>query len=381
MTRPLYKTAVHKPERRSRDGHAGLWFDKFCDQWRQGGVTWTMKGDGKSNPKLDWIHEVMGSQVGDPGEIEEYTLRLTRLVERRCGRAAVFTAEARFVTGLGRSHPVENGFAWHPTLGTPYFPGSSVKGLIRAWAEAEAEPEPSADARERLFGSPGNAGNICFTDAVPITPVRLDADVMTPHYAGWSAGEPPGDWMSPTPIPFLTVAAGTPFLFALVPGRGASDEDLNTVEGWLGAALAWAGGGAKTAIGYGRFRCDDEKTRSWTGRVKEERQRRDAMKSPAGRWRLEIEGKTEAEVLDQVRIHLEKERLTAPAERRAFADAVFAMRADWVERWRGGMKQDQRTSVGSKKLKERARLLDNAAAEIASDAGNREGGGSSSTGG
>ena len=28
--------------------------------------------------------------------------------------------------------------------------------------------------------------------------------------------------------------------------------------------------------------------------------------SPAGRWRLEIEGKTEAEVLDQVRIHLEK---------------------------------------------------------------------------
>ena len=82
-----------------------------------------------------------------------------------------------------------------------------------------------------------------------------------------------------------------------------------------------------------------------------------------------------------MRIHLEEERLAAPAERRAFADAVLSVRPDWVERWRGGMKQDQRTGVGSKKLRERARLLDNAAAEIASDAGNREGGGSSSTGG
>ena len=218
-------------------------------------------------------------------------------------------------------------------------------------------------------------------DAVPVAPVRLDADVMTPHYAGWSASEPPGDWMSPTPIPFLTVAAGTPFLFALVSGRGASDEDLNTVEGWLGAALVWAGGGAKTAIGYGRFRCDDEKTRSWTERARTERLRQDALKSPTGRWRLEIEGKTEAEVLDQVRIHLEKERLADPAERRAFADAVFAVRPDWVERWRGGMKQDQRTSIGGKKLKERAHLLDNAAAETASYAGSQERNGSSSTGG
>ena len=377
--RPLYKTAIHQPKKRGQDGHTGLWFDKFCDRWRRDGDAWTMKGD--DNPKLDWINDVTGSQIGASGETKEYALRLTRLVERHGGRVAVFTTESRFVTGLGRSHPVENGFVWHPTLGTPYLPGSSVKGLVHAWAKAEPEPGPSANPRERLFGSVGNAGSICFMDAVPVAPVRLDADVMTPHYAGWSASEPPGDWMSPTPIPFLTVAAGTPFLFALVSGRGASDEDLNTVEGWLGAALVWAGGGAKTAIGYGRFRCDDEKTRSWTERARTERLRQDALKSPTGRWRLEIEGKTEAEVLDQVRIHLEKERLADPAERRAFADAVFAVQPDWVEHWRGGMKQDRRTSVGGKKLKERAHLLDNAAAETASYAGSQERNGSSSTGG
>ena len=379
--RPLYKTASRQPQERGQDGHAGLWFDKFCNQWRKDGAVWTMKGDGKNNPKVGWIGKVTGSPIGARGEIDEYALRLTRLVERRGGRVAVFTTESRFVTGLGRSHPIENGFAWHPTLGTPYLPGSSVKGLVRAWAKAEAEPGRDADARERLFGSVGNAGSIRFMDAVPVAPVRLDADVMTPHYAGWSASEPPGDWMSPTPIPFLTVAGKNSFLFALVSGRGASDDDLNTVEGWLGAALDWAGGGAKTAIGYGRFRCDDEKTRSLTERARAERLREDALKSPTGRWRLEIEGKTEAEVLDQVRIHLEKERLADPAERRAFADAVFAMRPDWVEHWRGGAKQDQRTSVGGKKLKERVRLLDDAAAETASDADSRERNGSSSTGG
>ena len=391
--RPLYKTAIHQPKKRGRDGHAGLWFDKFCDRW-PADETWTLsnkENDKKRNLKLDWINDVTESKVGAPSEIEEYALRLTRLVERRGGCIAVLTTESRFVTGLGHSHPVENGFAWHPTLGTPYLPGSSVKGLVCAWAKAEAEPGRAADARKRLFGSVGNVGSVCFMDAVPVAPVRLDADVMTPHYAGWSAGKreppddrtspkPPGDWMSPTPIPFLTVAAGNSFLFTFIPGRVVSSEDLNMVEDWLRAALAWAGGGAKTAVGYGRFAPSDKETRSWTELVRTELLRQDALKGPAGRWRLEVEGKTEAEILDQVRIHLEKERLTDPAERRAFADAVLSVQPDWVERWRSGRKEDPLTSVGRLKLKERARLLDNAAAEAASDTDGREGNGSSSTG-
>ena len=371
MTRPLYKAAVHEPKKRSQDGHAGLWFDKFCNKWRKDGEIWTL-GDGKNSSKLHWINELTGSQIGDSRILEEHTLRMMRLIERRRGCAAVFTTESRFVTGLGRSHPVENGFAWHPTLGTPYLPGSSVKGLVCAWARTEVEPKLGSDSSRLLFGSVGTAGSISFTDALPISPVHLDADVMTPHYAGWSKHEPPGDWMSPKPIPFLTVAAETQFLFALVPVRDSSDEDLKAVEGWLGDALAWAGGGAKTAVGYGRFRRDKEMTRFWTARVKEELRQWDAIRSPTARWRLELEAKTEAELLDQIRIHLEKERLMDPADCRAFADAVLELRLDWVERWRLGMRQDQRTSVGGKKLKERARLLDNAVAETTSDADNEE---------
>ena len=141
------------PKARSSDGHAGLWFDKFCDRWRVQDTSWSMKsrkGDDEDNPKLEWINTLTGSPVGTVRQIDEYALRLTRLVERRGGRFFVFITESRFVTGLGRSHPVENGFTWHPTLGTPYLPGSSIKGLVRAWAKVGADPQPACETRRAV---------------------------------------------------------------------------------------------------------------------------------------------------------------------------------------------------------------------------------------
>ncbi len=364
MTLPLYRAAARRASRRDPEGHAGLWFDKFCDRWRVAERAWTMSSD-----KIEWIRTLTGGRVGAEEQIDGYASRLLRLTTSRGGRAEVFTTTARFVTGLGRSHPVENGFAWHPTLGTPYLAGSSVKGLVRAWAEAE--PRPDAGTLGRLLGSPGKAGTVCFLDAAPIVPVRLEADVMTPHYAGWSAEDPPGDWRSPSPIPFLTTAADTRFLFGILPCRPSSDDDLEVVSGWLRSALENAGGGAKTAVGYGRFTRDDEATRRLNEaaitadrRRREERAREDAMQSPEGRWRLKLQERTEAEILDLVRIHLEKEPLEDPAERRAFVQALLA--ADLVDHWRRGRTRDSRTGVGKKKLKERAGLIDRVLAEVES---------------
>ena len=272
MTRPLPEFASPSPKARPRDGHAGLWFDKFCDRWRVQGRTWSMKsgkGDDGKGPKLEWIDTLTNRRVGTARQIDECASRMVRLIDRRGGRFAVFSTESRFVTGLGRSHPVENGFAWHPTLGTPYLPGSSVKGLVRAWAGLDADPSPPCATVERLLGDLGTAGDISFLDAVPIEPVQLEADVMTPHYAGWTRKEPPGDWCSPVPIPFLVTAAKTPFLFGVVP-CDAGAEDLCAVMSWLCSALAWNGAGAKTAVGYGRFGKDDEKTADLKQRLRDE---------------------------------------------------------------------------------------------------------------
>ena len=281
MTLPLYKAAIERRPDRGDDGHAGLWFDKFCNRWTVRGSNWTMAPEtGNDNePKLEWIKTLTPEKVGAATELRESATRLAAMVDSRGGRWEVLTTASRFVTGLGRSHPVENGFSWHPTLGTPYLPGSSVKGLIRAWAERDADPKPDCRTIERLLGSPVTVGSICLLDAVPVKPVQLEADIMTPHYAGWTADDPPGDWCSPTPIPFLATAAWTPFLFGLIPRRAVSNKDLDDVIGWLNSAIDWSGGGAKTAVGYGRFREDSvetDKLRQWLRdreRAREERMR------------------------------------------------------------------------------------------------------------
>ena len=87
----------------------------------------------RRRPEQPEAQALTRDKVGAMPQIEESTVRLAALIESRGGRWEVFTSTSRFVTGLGRSHPVENGFAWRPTLGTPYLPGSSVKGMARAW--------------------------------------------------------------------------------------------------------------------------------------------------------------------------------------------------------------------------------------------------------
>ena len=391
--RPLYKGA-EKAERDPRlGGHAGLWFDKYCNRWSGGRNGWELStGSDGSNPKLAWIRTVAnGKPVGIKEQIEEHVHRMARLLRGRAGRFAMFETESRFVTGIGLSHPVANGFAWHPTLGTPYLPGSSVKGLVRAWAKTEAEPDPKT--MERVFGVDNTSGSIrhvgrvCFLDATPIAPVKLDADVITPHYASWTLEQPPGDWSSPTPIPFLTVAAKTCFLFGVIsrfnptaddpgvgehvdpttddPGVGEhfdpTTDDLELVFGWLESALEWSGAGAKTAVGYGRFRRDAEKTRDLEKQLedeerrhREELERKEARKSPEGRWRLKLKDMSETQLLDKVRINLEKDRIEDREERRAFAKVVWE--TGFPEFWRKG-RPKTRTNVGKKKLKQRAQLI------------------------
>ena len=268
MIRPLYKEATESPAKRPPAGHAGLWFDKFCNRWELKGGQWIL------SDKLGWINTVTGSRVGTDGaQIEAYAGRMARLVGGRGGRFSVFTSESRFVTGIGRSHPVENGFGWHPTLGTPYLPGSSIKGTVRAWAEQEADPPVPSEVARRLLGNSNSVGSICFLDAVPLAPVQLEGDVITPHYAGWTAKDLPGDWRPPTPIPFLVTSPNTSFLVGLLPRTAVADDDMKLVMSWLSLALEWSGAGAKTAVGYGRFTEDKVTTEKWKQRIDDEKRK------------------------------------------------------------------------------------------------------------
>lgn len=357
MPRPLYKNLAHASLQLGT-GNAGLWYDKLCDRWSD---DWTLSGDG--DKKLAWIETVTKQRVGLEQLLAESTARVLRLTRAKGGAFGIFVTESRFVTGLGRSHPVENGFAWHPAFGVPYLPGSSIKGLVRAWAERDAEPRPSPDRVGEILGSAGAAGQVVFLDAIPIAPVQLEADVMTPHYAGWSPDEPPGDWCGPVPVPFLVAAPQNAFAFSLLPARASGATALTEVFAWLRAALEDAGAGAKTSVGYGRFRFDQSKTEEQERGLDKERgaeaeaaRRSEAQRTPEGRWGLVLEGESEREILELVRIHLEKRPMADPVERSAFATAVAATGLSGL--WRKGQKRDAETQVGSSKLKERARLVE-----------------------
>jgi len=243
----------------------GLWYDKFANAWAHPSAL-KIKSSGDENKfnKGDWINTVAGKTSGTPDHLDEAIRRRNKMFSELGATPVYFVTVGSFVTGLGRDHPVENGFAWHPTLGTAYLPGSSVKGLVRDWAEQWSDAPPTADDRLRIFGSASKTepqdrqvGSVIFCDALPVKPVKLKADVMTPHYGEYYQGDAvPGDWLSPVPIPFLVVDQDQPFQFCVLPRRPGNEqdkEDSAAALGWLEDALNSVGAGAKTALGYGRF--------------------------------------------------------------------------------------------------------------------------------
>ncbi len=355
MRTPLYQLPERVVPERTGDGHHGLWYDKFCNVWSR---EWQLKTAGNDeNPKLTWIKSVAG-RVGSDQALSEFTQRMFDLVTKRGGAAVVATAQSRFVTGLGRSHPVENGFAWHPTLGVPYLPGSSLKGLTRAWAQSKY----SKDEVDQLLGKPGHTSGVAFLDAVPIRSVELEPDVLTPHYANWSENDLPGDWRSPTPVPFLVAARGLSMLVGMVPLTKSHGEQVEMAWKWLTSALEEFGAGAKTALGYGEFRA--ERDHSFLQNLEKKRREREAMATPEGRWRHRLRGRSEDELLEAVLDHLIKTPLPDPEERRAFAKVI--LEKGMVSAWRKGVPHDpQRTRAQSKKkLKERAKAVQAAVEEL-----------------
>ncbi len=255
LPRPLYGSASRATSTCPTAAHVGLWYDKFCDRWTGQWLAPEVR-------KPDWIRTIAGGRpIGDASSLGDFARRQQNLIELIKGRSIPLQTESRFVTGLGREHPVDNGFAWHPTLGTPYLPGSSIKGTIRSWASQWEDDDARRASLDEILGCEtrgedrsAQAGTVIILDAIPIRPLRIELDVRTPHSGEYyQEGKPPGDWISPTPIPFLVVAEGAQFQFAFAPRTITGREHLATVEIWLQEALQWLGAGAKTAVGYGRF--------------------------------------------------------------------------------------------------------------------------------
>lgn len=192
-------------------------------------------------------------------------------------------ATSPFATGLGNEHPLENGFSFLTPYGLPYLPGSSVKGVLRRAAEELASGEwgdaqgwndaaiselfgPGEEDFERDRDTPARQGALVFWDVLP-QPAKhtLAVEVMTPHLGAYYQGEAtPNTSLTPNPIPFLAVPAGSSFTFHIAcqmerlteASLRANWQEL--VAAAFRHAARWLGFGAKTAVGYGRMEIDEK---------------------------------------------------------------------------------------------------------------------------
>ncbi|MGZ5027280.1 MAG: type III-B CRISPR module RAMP protein Cmr6 [Methylobacter sp.] len=213
---PLYAQIPRDSFEKAETAHSGLLFDKFPDGWDQ--RNYYKPAD---NAKKQFFLDVINKYQATKNLLEtNLTGTLTRqhiLLDQLKGASVTATTDWRFVSGLGSAHPYETGFIWHRTLSVPYLPGSSVKGLMRAWATHWCEP---ADQQEitRLFGAKDgeeNCGALIVFDALPSKAPELEIDILNPHYSEYyqDSSKPPADYLSPIPVFFLTVAPGQDFEF------------------------------------------------------------------------------------------------------------------------------------------------------------------------
>jgi CRISPR-associated protein Cmr6 len=105
-----------------------------------------------------------------------------------------------------------------------------------------------------LFGDQSGVGGVMFLDAYPQDWPTLEVDIVNPHYGPYHLqGETPGDWHSPIPVFFLTVAPGQRFEFAVAAPADVAPQFVDRAQNLLKGAADEAGLGGKSGVGYGYF--------------------------------------------------------------------------------------------------------------------------------
>ena len=226
------------------DTHVGLWLDKYLKDDNKG-------GDKQKSAKGILVDEV--AHINPPDSYKSFFTRWQKALEDVGAECREAKTQGRLAINLGAEGVLETSIALHRTYGVPYIPGSALKGLASHYILKYQDNDEWKDASKILFGDTESAGYVNFYDALYIPGSghlgrALWTDIITVHHPKYYQGdEPPADWDSPKPIPFLT-ATGT-FLISL----SGPEQWVKAAFEILTLALAREGIGAKTSSGYGRM--------------------------------------------------------------------------------------------------------------------------------
>ncbi|MCL6527935.1 MAG: type III-B CRISPR module RAMP protein Cmr6 [Thermaceae bacterium] len=175
------------------------------------------------------------------------------------------TTRTPLAIGLGNASPIENGLALHHTYGTPYLPGSALKGLLRRVAGRYGLTEQEiavllGEGPDPERKTQGNTAYLVYWDGWldPASSQPFQPDVITVHHPKYYGGKGkdgvwPTDFDDPNPVAFLSVKPGVKFCIPIsCPAEGAEDWPYKAAE-MLGWGLENLGLGGKTNAGYGYF--------------------------------------------------------------------------------------------------------------------------------
>ncbi len=244
----------------------GLWLDSFLAQ---------IGGDADEGGSAKTRHLDASLKIKIPDGYAEFESAREHAL-RQLAHTWIFELETkqRTIVGIGAATPWENSITLQRPWGVPIVPGTALKGVAAAYAHKRLEDEKwrrrpekkqegGGDWHNLLFGTTEERGLICFHDALwmhdkgAIT-CGLHLDTITVHHPTYyqKGSEPPADWDTPTPIPFLSF--GGKLVSAITWCGGLADEE--TITRWLEIAyeflekaLTEEGVGAKTSSGYGRM--------------------------------------------------------------------------------------------------------------------------------
>ncbi len=225
--------------------HAGLAFQKLYRQH-----------DEKGESAKELLNAISQLKVSSQAYKVAFERWQSHLPEHKLLLTA--TTKSALAIGLGNASPTEVGFTIHQTYGTPYLPGSAIKGLLARAAEAHGLSQPVKDI---LFGTTESAAHIVYWDGM-LEPMQkqdqpFQQDVITVHhqkYYGKSGKEGyPTDFDDPNPVAFLSVKSDIEFCIAISSNSQGSEQWLYLAAELLKYALEKMGLGGKTNSGYGYF--------------------------------------------------------------------------------------------------------------------------------
>jgi CRISPR-associated protein Cmr6 len=253
----LRRTAIDRlSPQKSESINSSLWLQKGLKE-KEEDKDKLPKGEDK--PKTKHLKELVGFKCDLYPKAFNRWFDLTS-DKNRFSQTAM-TLENRLLIGLTGNGALETGCSLSHNYGMPYIPGSSVKGVVRAWAEQNLKDDYPNEIAE-LFGTRDSedinriSGLVTFYDAwwVPFDkdkskpePKPFVLDVVTTHHQAYYNGQQDKPTDKDSPIPNHQLAVQGSFLFVI---EGAP-EHIELCQKMLTQALQDNGIGAKTAAGYG----------------------------------------------------------------------------------------------------------------------------------